>query len=177
MMSAASSIAGRHAPAVRMLIAGLIAVLSVCGCGTAVPASGTPAASAIDRKPAANGQPPAAPAPPATRSVDGRDNGSTVVLRRGQHLVLSLGDNAVGGTYWHLAPPHPGGVVRGGPVSVHSRNHPGQIAGSGVGTVVQEFTAEADGTTNISAHRTSCGEALRCSLQQATFTITIDVAD
>jgi len=114
---------------------------------------------------------------PAPRSADERDNGSTIVLRLGRQLVLNLGDDAVGGTYWQVSEARPGGVVRGGPVTVHPKVAGGQVAGTGFGTVVQEFTAVSVGRTSVTAQRTTCGEALRCSHQQATFAITIVVTD
>ena len=175
-MSAASTTVGEHSrPTRTRFVASLIAMLLVCACSPAMPTARVPAASRIDPTPAVAGRPPASSGPSPTRSADDRDNGSTISLRRGEKLVLSLGDDAVGGTYWQIAAPRPAGVVRGGPVSVHPRIQPDQVAGSGVGTVTQEFTAAVDGTTSISARRTTCGEALRCHQQQATFTITIVV--
>lgn len=177
MRAASTTFGGQRRPIRARLIAGLIAVLLVCGCGPAVPTASAPAASPMDPTLAASSRPLASSGPPVMRSADDRDNGSTISIRRGQQLVLSLGNDAVGGTYWQIAAPKPAGVIRGGSVSVHPRIQPGQVAGSGVGTVIQEFTAAADGTTTISARRTTCGEALQCSQQQATFTITIVVTD
>ncbi len=176
-MSAASTIVERKTGPIRTrLIAGLVGVVLVCGCSAAArePAS---AVSPIEPTAAAMSRPPVSSGRPAERSAEDRDNGSTISLRLGQQLVLSLGDDAVGGTYWQIAAAQPGGVVRGGPVRVHRQVDPGQVAGSGVGTVVEEFTAVAVGTTHVTARRTTCGEALRCSQQQATFAITILVTD
>ena len=177
-MSAASTSVGRQPRPTRAgLIAGLLGAVVISGCSAAMHAPSAPAASPNDLTPAAMSQQPTSSGRLATRSADDRDNGSTILLRLGQQLVLSLGDDAVGGTYWQIFEAQPGGVVRGGPVTVHPEVERGQVAGSGFGTVVQEFTAVSVGRTGVTAQRTTCGEAMRCSHQQATFAITIVVTD
>lgn len=49
------------------------------------------------------------------------------------------------------------------------------IAGSGCGTVTWKFKARAIGTALISATRSSCGEALRCSPENASYSVTIKI--
>jgi hypothetical protein len=49
------------------------------------------------------------------------------------------------------------------------------VAGSGCGTVAQEFRAVAPGMAQVTASRVSCGEALRCGDAAGHYQLTVEV--
>lgn len=111
---------------------------------------------------------------PATASVaivsatDG-DNGKTITLRTNDKLTLSLPS-----TYWTIAKPSNTHVIElaGNQVTTPSRDC---VPGGGCGTAVAHFTAVSVGSAHITASRTTCGEALACTGNQGSFSLTVVV--
>lgn len=105
-----------------------------------------------------------------TVTVSSSDRLSHVTLFKGGHLVVTMKS-----TYWKIRRPS-GHALRplGSPVT-HSMFNCHQPPGSGCGTVVESFVAIASGTSVISAARSSCGEALRCSAANASWSESVRV--
>ena len=102
-------------------------------------------------------------------TVTFRDKGSTVHLRVGERLRVILGS-----TYWSFKPSsNSRTLAQMGAVKVVPRA--GCVAGQGCGTVTALFRALAPGTAAVSASRVSCGEALRCSKGNGSFSVTVRV--
>lgn len=128
------------------------------GCAT-VPAAVPPPAS-----PTSLTSPPSAP----VEISDQADN-SSLVLHPGQTVHLSLHN-----LYWNdPVSTTPGILSADGPAS---RTRSGQCpVGSGCGSVSARFVAVRPGTTQLRAHRSSCGEAKPCGTDQGEFAVTITV--
>ena len=100
-------------------------------------------------------------------------NGTTVTISPGERFQVTLGS-----TYWTFDPPSSATVLV---PQGSQQTSPGPSSscppypGSGCGTATQVYTAEAQGTAVVSAHRTSCGEALRCTGSQGSFKLTVVV--
>ncbi len=79
-------------------------------------------------------------------------------------------------TYWDIdGAPGSQVLVATGP-QVHTPAARGTcLPGVGCGTVQQAFTATSTGTAHLSAHRSTCGEALACRPDQRTYEVTIRV--
>lgn len=78
-------------------------------------------------------------------------------------------------TYWRIrGSSNPAAVRRSGSSSV-STSGPCVPPGSGCGTIRAPFRAVGAGTATLSAHRTTCGEALRCSPARSRFSVSIKV--
>jgi hypothetical protein len=112
---------------------------------------------------------------PAARTVqaDEQSNGQTVTLSPGDHLQVVLHS-----TYWQFNAPSDPGVVSADSEPAYQGGGPkcGGPPGSGCGTVTAHYTAGHDGSAVVSAGRTSCGEALRCSPDQSRWALTVKVA-
>jgi len=126
--------------------------LCLASCGQSL---GTPASS-----PAVN-----------VRAADAQ-NGSSLTLRAGQTLLVTLAS-----TYWSFqGTSNPQVLVPvGGPVVSPAPSPTCPVAGSGCGTVAQEFRAVAPGTAQVTASRVSCGEALRCGDAAGHYRLTVEV--
>ncbi len=97
-------------------------------------------------------------------------NGTTVTVSVGDRLQVSLAS-----TYWSFDPVSNPGVLglQAPPQTVPCPTR--TIPGSGCGTVTVTYAATASGTSVVAAHRESCGEALRCTGSEGTFTVTVVV--
>src|SRR5207302_4854531 len=112
------------------------------------------------------------PAPPSSRDVSEADNGSTVSLRTGGTLRVVLHS-----TYWQFDPASDPTVLRSTGDPTSSPDPPGScVPGGGCGTVTATFQALRAGRAVVTAHRTSCGEALRCTGRQGSYTVTVVVS-
>lgn len=120
----------------RVWIAVVAAALIVVGCGGA----------------AGSG---ASLGPSAVRVTDA-DNGRTVTLARGGRLTVTLAS-----TYWSIAGSSDPAVLRldGQPLASPGSCPPGV----GCGQVTATFTAVGPGRAEVTASRSSCGEALSCT--------------
>ena len=99
------------------------------------------------------------------RANDG-SNGRTIAIRRGQRLRVVLSS-----TYWQLQPSSNTTVLGliGRPTI--SPQLTGCVPGEGCGTATATYLASRDGKATVTATRTSCGEALRCTGAGGLFTL------
>jgi len=101
-------------------------------------------------------------------------NGHVVTIARGTHLVVTLHN-----TYWTIAPLTGRTVL----AQVGSQQTRGQLSGAthacvpgqGCGTVTMNYVANAAGLVRLSAHRTTCGEAMRCTGSQGSWSVSVRV--
>jgi len=100
--------------------------------------------------------------------------------QKGQVLHVSVGDTVqvtLHNTYWMLSPVRGNALVplvSGGP-SPGGSGCP-NIPGTGCGVVSQAYHAQNSGTSTLRAHRTSCGEAMRCVGSAGSWSVTVDVS-
>jgi hypothetical protein len=144
----------------RAALAPLASLAAVCCLAAACSATGSGSAGAG----------PASSPPPRAVVLDEHAAGTTVRLRVGTPLLVRLHS-----TYWSapaasdpavLAPDGPGGTTPGG----------GCVPGGGCGTSQARFTATRPGTARITAHRTTCGEAMLCPPAERRYEVTVRVA-
>jgi hypothetical protein len=132
----------------RTRLAVVAAALVVLGCGAGASSSS------------------AAPAIPVT--VTETDNGRTVTVARGGQLIVTLHS-----TYWTFGGTSNSAVLQevGQPVA-----SPGSCpAGVGCGQVTATFTAVGPGRADVTASRSSCGEALSCTGGAGSFRVSVVV--
>lgn len=126
-------------------------------------------ACGTERTPTGSG--PSDPACAIPKMVGDHANGTTVRLCVGQTLRLSLHS-----TYWGNIAGSPETVAKEvGSTIVVSPAPMGCLPGAGCGTLVTQFRGLAPGTATVSAHRTSCGEALLCTPDRRSFSLTVVV--
>jgi hypothetical protein len=173
----------RPAPPRRVLIvAALCLLLAVSGCtSSAGPRrSGTPAtptsqgvtSATSSSSGASTSTAPATSPTTASGAVTLAygDNGHTVRASVGQtvHVVLE-------NTYWTIDGSSDDSVVEPRGTASHSPQPNGCVPGAGCGTVHQDFLARTPGQARLSAHRTTCGEAMACAPAQRSFSVTVVV--
>jgi len=77
-------------------------------------------------------------------------------------------------TYWTFGPVSNSAILgKLGPAHVATRH--GCVPGQGCGTVTVLFKAVGLGTATITATRSSCGEAMGCTVESATYRVTVRV--
>jgi hypothetical protein len=103
------------------------------------------------------------------RLLSDADNGQTVAVSVGTTLRLVLHS-----TYWRMGASSARSVVAASG-SPRYASRPGGVAGSGNGTVTETFRALRRGRARLSASRFSCGEALRCTPSQESFSVVVVV--
>jgi hypothetical protein len=156
----------RRAVAVgRRAAAGVAASLTLIGC--AATHSATHTGTGSGSPPGGSTAPASSTAVPTTLTLTTTDTGNTVTAHIGDHLTVVLDS-----TYWTVDKPS-GPVLRqdAPPTVVPSIAH--CVPGGGCGTVTAKFTALAAGLVTIAAHRTTCGEAMRCTADQSTYRVRI----
>jgi hypothetical protein len=132
----------------------LVAALLLAGCGAAVAGPG------------------GSPSPtPATLAAGDADNGHRLDARAGDHVVVTLNS-----TYWTINDSSNPAVLRMAGQPVVSPQIGGCVPGGGCGTVRAAFDALAPGTADVTASRTSCGEALACTGGAGSYRLTVVVA-
>ncbi|MEP7178417.1 MAG: hypothetical protein ABI775_04975 [Pseudonocardiales bacterium] len=97
---------------------------------------------------------------------------------KGHTIAVSVGDDVVvvlHSTYWKLAPMTGAVLQASGPAAVTPASAQSCVPGQGCGTVTQTFRAKAGGRTVITADRTSCGEAMRCTGSNGSYRLDIVV--
>jgi hypothetical protein len=104
------------------------------------------------------------------RDVDDTANGSTVHVHVGDVVRVTLHS-----TYWQMNAPSTAALEERISDVVASPPAPGRVPGLGAGTVVTTYVAHTSGTAQITAHRTSCGEALQCTPDKQSYAVTIAV--
>jgi hypothetical protein len=105
--------------------------------------------------------------------VTENENGKTITVSPGTLVMVILQS-----TYWQFQGSSDPKVLRqlGEPkVAPNTPGTPGRIPGLGTGTVSLQFQAVAPGRADITASRTTCGEALLCPENQRSFKTTVIV--
>jgi hypothetical protein len=100
-------------------------------------------------------------------------NHTTVHATVGQTVTVDLGS-----TYWSALTSSAPAVlqpVEGSHPIITSTPSSFCPPGGGCGALPSSFLAKAPGTAQLTANRHVCGEALACSPDQRTFTVTVDV--
>jgi hypothetical protein len=110
---------------------------------------------------------------PASRSgtiqLTDKDNGTTVSVTKGTTIVVVLNS-----TYWKFPnPPNPAVVQQQGAVVVTPAPLGTCIPGGGCGTASMTSTAVGIGSAQISASRTTCGEAMLCTGKAGSYSVQI----
>ncbi|MGE5176999.1 MAG: hypothetical protein ACM3JJ_11560 [Hyphomicrobiales bacterium] len=108
------------------------------------------------------------PSLPVVHANEAQD-GHTLTLRRGQRLQVVLHS-----TYWKLARVSRTTVLRTVAKPV-VRPRSGCVPGAGCGTVTAVYVGVAAGTANVSASRTSCGEAMGCTAAAGRYVLRVVV--
>ena len=140
--------AQRHRLTAAAAVVSAVIITMTAGCGTAAPHSGAPTVLVV------------------------RDdaNGTVVSASAGDRIRLILSSS-----YWDVAGSSAPRVLRqdGPPVLLSRPGNCPDIPGLGCAPVQTDFTALTDGKAVITARRSACGEALRCSPDQTRFTVSI----
>jgi hypothetical protein len=105
---------------------------------------------------------------PATLNAGDQDNGRRVTAHVGDHLLLTLNS-----TYWTIQGSSNPAVLRQSGQPVVSPILSGCVPGQGCGTVRASFDAVAPGAADVTASRTSCGEALACTGGAGSYRVTV----
>jgi LPXTG-motif cell wall-anchored protein len=102
----------------------------------------------------------------STVTVKDADKGTTVTTHPGDTVVVTLGSTA-----WTIDAAKGAALsTQGEQTNTVTRPGPGAP-----GTTSRRYLAVATGTATISASRQSCGEALKCTPEQAAFSVTLAV--
>jgi hypothetical protein len=150
----------------------IVAALFLGGCGAGATSSAPPAPPGAQPATSSSAQPATTPPPTSggTVRLGDSDSGRTVTVSRGTQIVVTLGS-----TYWTIAPSSNGRAVSGESTPAYSPQMSGCVPGQGCGTVTAQFQAVGDGSADLSASRTSCGEALRCTGSAGSWRVTVVV--
>jgi hypothetical protein len=149
-------------------------MLAACGAVSRAPAaSQSPRPTAVPTQTASPGVPLHTPPTngPRTVVVHDQDNGHAVSLRAGERLQVVLAS-----TYWMVLGSSDPDVVRQAAQPAVSPQVTGCVVGEGCGTVTALFDAVAPGRADVSAKRTSCGEAMSCAGSLGSYRVTVVVA-
>ena len=108
---------------------------------------------------------------PIVKELNEGDNDTTITIHPNDQVKVTLLS-----TYWQFQKLDNEKIIKqlGDPI-YNAAALGTTVPGSGVGTVVVEYQAVAVGQAQISASRTSCGEALRCTPDQQSYKVTINV--
>jgi hypothetical protein len=143
-----------------VLLVSLALLLAACATGV-VPKSTAPVASPAET-------PIATPSEVHATEVN---NGSTVTVSVGSEVTLELAS-----TYWQVgdsSDPAVLALVSGPTASAAAMG--ACVPGGGCGTVMAAFRALAPGRATITASRTTCGEAMRCTGADGAYEVTVVV--
>lgn len=118
-----------------------------------------------------NAAPTTQPTAPSNKtvSVTDADAGKTIQLHTGDSLTLTLAS-----TYWKIADPSNTQVIKMAGKQVTAPSHD-CIPGGGCGAAVAHFSPVSAGSAQITASRTTCGEALACTGDRGSFSVTVVV--
>ncbi|PYC77991.1 hypothetical protein C7C46_16735 [Streptomyces tateyamensis] len=139
--------------------AALAALFTLASCGSSAPS----ASVSVSSSPSS----PVAVSPPL--GLDEHANGTTVRVAAGGTVVVTLHS-----AYWSaLTSSAPAVLAPAGSPSTSPGTCP---PGGGCGTVTAVFRASSPGTAQLTASRTSCGEALACAPDQRSYQVTVTVS-
>jgi predicted secreted protein len=150
-----------HSAMLAALAAGLL-----LACGSTAPQAATSPSPGTGSTPVTTVASPAADTVVATDA----DNGKTISLKVGQRLLVRLNS-----TYWTYRGSSNLAVLQPSGQPVVSPSPQGCVAGQGCGTASAAFTAIGPGTADVTASRTSCGEAMGCTGDQGSYRLTVVV--
>jgi hypothetical protein len=140
---------------------------------TEPPTSQPAATSTSTRPPPTQAVHPTTTVRPASGTVALKDppSGSKTTVRVGQTLTVSLSS-----TYWVFGGSSDPAVLKdiGGQVTPAPRGT--CVPGGGCGTSSESFKAIAPGQAEVTASRTSCGEAMRCTGDAGSFKLEVTVS-
>jgi hypothetical protein len=104
----------------------------------------------------------------STHQLDESSNGKHLAVHFGDTIVVTLHS-----TYWTFGVP--GGFILQPitPPQVGKGVNCPSVPGSGCGTVTITYNVGKVGSGSINARRTTCGEALKCTAAQSTWSVTI----
>lgn len=177
-----------RSPATAAAAAVLAGVLAACASSSGSAGSGSAATAAGASSGATASSSTASSAPqtsvPATSTVPGSssssaaaitvseaENGTTLTVDRGADVIVVLHS-----TYWQFQQASaPKVLVQAAPVVQGDPPNRAGVPGSGKGIARESYHAQAAGTATITATRTSCGEAMRCTAGQGLYRITVVV--
>jgi hypothetical protein len=141
------------------------------------------AASAANAcSPAGSSRPPEASGPTSTPAPQTSASAPTRAIALDEHAAGRIIRVRVGtavlvrlhSTYWSL--PTSSDAQTLAPTGKSGGTPSGTCEpGAGCGTVAADFAARRTGTAHVSAHRNSCGEAMRCGPDQASYTVTVEI--
>lgn len=146
----------------------ILAAVLLAACGAVSPsASPSPGASSTAKVPLRT------PPTVAPRTVIARDqdNGHAISVRVGDHVYVVLGS-----TYWSMDGSSNAAVLRPTVAASASPQTGRCVTGAGCGVVTAQFDAVAAGRADVTANRTTCGEALACTGSQGAYRVTVVVA-
>lgn len=152
-------------------------LLAACGAASGGRAGAAPSATPVSAPVSAGSTSPGVPLhtpptnAPRTVVVRDQDNGHAVSMRAGERLQLVLAS-----TYWQVVGSSDTNVVRPEAQPAVSPQVTGCVVGEGCGTVTALFDAVAPGRADVSAKRTSCGEAMSCAGSLGSYRVTVVVA-
>lgn len=153
----------------------LLAAALLAGCGSTGTA-GTGGASPTPGAASTAGSTPGSGVPLRTPPTNGprivvvrdQDNGHTVSIGVGQTLMVVLDS-----TYWQVTGSSDAAVLKPtGQVAVSPQTG-GCVTGQGCGTISAVFQGAAPGRADVTARRTTCGEALACTGSQTSYRVTV----
>lgn len=150
----------RHAGRAALIVIG-VGLMAACGTAPAV----TPAQPATTIPTSQSTTPATAPVALADAA-----NHTTVRVHAGQLVQLSLKS-----LYWSDPVSSSTGVLASDGAVTRAPDHRCPMGG-GCGTLTARFRAAGPGTAQLTAHRSSCGEAMGCSVEQRDFTVTVIVS-
>jgi len=147
--------AQRHRLMTVLVAASAVSIMAAAGCGTAPSSAKGPVAG------------------PRVIVLRNPASGKVVSARPGDRIELILSSS-----YWHVTGSSKITVLRqdGRSVLLSKPRSCPDLPGLGCVPVRADFTALSEGKATIAATRSVCGEALRCTPDQARFTVTVVVA-
>ncbi|MDB5066313.1 MAG: hypothetical protein JWM18_2747 [Chloroflexi bacterium] len=105
-------------------------------------------------------------------TVSETENGRTITVRSGSRVTLTLHS-----TYWSIqGSSDPKVLHQVGGTSTQPAKPGTCVPGQGCGTVSATFVALSRGWADLTASRTTCGEALRCTPAQGAYRVHVVVA-
>lgn len=108
-----------------------------------------------------------------TVTIGESSNGHVVTVAKGQHLVVALHS-----TYWTITPLSRRTILAqlGTQKMIAPLPSPTHcVPGQGCGSVTMHYAATGAGVVRLSAQRTTCGEAMRCTGTQGSWSVTVRV--
>lgn len=136
-------------PMTAALLCALIVSCGAAGLGT--PASGSPIPGGLN-----------------TVVVTEPDNGKTLPVHVGERVEVRLSS-----TYWTFNGSSNPAVLRAVGPAVISPQPSGCVPGGGCGLAIADFDVIGVGSADVTASRTSCGEAMGCTGNQGSYQVTV----